>query len=103
MSSRSTMRETRSPTASTRSSAGAITRITPSTRRRMRTWSGVMGATPSPAPLVEVELGQRGLRDLGGDLLRLVQVAGADRQVVDRHDPDEALSVDHGQAADAVL
>ena len=33
-------RETRSPAASTRSRAGAITRISPSTRRRVRSWSG---------------------------------------------------------------
>ena len=35
--------EIRSPTASTRFSAGAASRITLSTRSRVRTWSGVMG------------------------------------------------------------
>ena len=43
-SSRSTARERRSPAASRRSRAGAIRRISPSTRRCVRSWSGLSGA-----------------------------------------------------------
>src|SRR5215211_207479 len=105
MSSRATARDTRSPTASRTSRAGAIRRMTPSTLRRVRSWSGDNVAISwwLPAALVEVELRQGGLGDLGGDLLGLVQVSRAHRQVVDGHDAHELLAIGHRQAADAVL
>ena len=52
---------------------------------------------------MEEELGQRRLRHLRGHLLSEVEVAGADRQVVERHDPGERLPVHQGQAPDPVL
>ena len=51
---------------------------------------------------MEVELGEGGLGHLGGDLLGLVQVAGAYREVVDGHYADELLAVGDRQAADVV-
>src|SRR3954452_17314484 len=96
------MRDIRSPTARTRLRAGATRRITPSTCSRRLNWSGVIGATLA-APLVEVELGQGRLGHLGGDFLRRGQVARADGQVVDSHDPGEAAVVGDRQPAYAVL
>src|SRR4051812_50106565 len=76
--------DSRSPAASTRFKAGAITRITVSTCSRRWRWSG--DRATSAASLVEEELGQRRLRDFGRDLLRCVQVAPPHGEIVDRDD-----------------
>ena len=45
-----------------------------------------------PAALVEVELGERCAGDVGGHLLGDLQVPGPHRDVVERHDADQALA-----------
>jgi hypothetical protein len=52
---------------------------------------------------VEVELWQRALDHLSGHLLGDLEVAGADGDVVEGDDPDQAAAVDHRQAAHPVL
>ena len=52
----------------------------------LRRKSGSSERPGSAAALVEVELGERGARDVGGHLLRDLEVAGAHRDVVERHD-----------------
>ena len=52
---------------------------------------------------MEEELGQGGLRHLRRHLVRELEVAGADRQVVERDDPGQPIPVHHGQAADPAL
>ena len=68
----------------------------------------VLGPAPSwrgrgsAAALVEVELGERRPGDVGGHLLGDLEVPGAHRDVVERHDADQPVALDHRQAADPV-
>ena len=50
-----------------------------------------LGLRGLAAALVEVELGQRGARDVGRHLLCDLEVARADGDVVERHDADERV------------
>ena len=64
---------------------------------------GLLGRTLTTAPLVEVEVRQRGARDLRGEPRDQLGVARARGEVVERDDAGEAVAVDDRQAADAVL
>ena len=52
----------------------------------------VLGAEGLAAPLVEVEVREHGARDVGRHLLGDLDVAGADRDVVERDDAGERVA-----------
>ena len=55
------------------------------------------------AALVEEEAGQRALDHLLGHPLGDLEIAGAHRDVVEGHDPDQALAVEHRKPPDPML